>query len=85
MAPAHENDPVSLSVPCSTVAPPLQFPVPLQLIYGDADEVVDSQEIRHWSEGVQSRKSVHCLSGAGHFFHGRLTELKEILQQTAPS
>ncbi|NPU92837.1 MAG: alpha/beta fold hydrolase [Gammaproteobacteria bacterium] len=62
-----------------------QFPVPLQLIYGDADEVVDSQEIRHWSEGVQSRKSVHCLPGAGHFFHGRLTELKEILQQTAPA
>lgn len=59
------------------------FPVPLQLIYGDADEVVDAQEIRRWYDGVQSRKSVHCLPDAGHFFHGRLTELKEILQQTA--
>ena len=59
----------------------LTFSVPLQLIYGDADEVVDPLEIRRWAGRVQSRKSVHCLAGAGHFFHGRLTEVKEILLQ----
>lgn len=56
------------------------FPVPLELIYGDADEVVDPLEIRRWSEQVTSEKSIHCLAGAGHFFHGRLTELKPLVQ-----
>lgn len=53
------------------------FPVPLQLIYGDADEVVDPEAIQHWFDQVSSTKSVTCLPGAGHFFHGRLTEVKD--------
>lgn len=57
-----------------------RFPVPMQLIYGDADEVVDPAAIARWYEQVSSEKSVHCLAGAGHFFHGRLTELKTLLQ-----
>lgn len=55
------------------------FPVPVQMIYGDADEVVDPLEIRRWGEQVQPPKAVTCLEGAGHFFHGRLTELKDII------
>ena len=59
----------------------LTFPVPLELIYGDADEVVDPQEIQRWFDRVQSGKSVFCMTEAGHFFHGRLTELKEVVQR----
>ncbi len=59
----------------------LQFPVPLQLVYGDADEVVDPQAIANWFGQVRSPKTVLCLPAAGHFFHGRLTELKEWVQQ----
>jgi len=57
------------------------FNVPMALIYGDADEVVDSTEIRNWYDTVTSPAQVFCLSGAGHFFHGRLTEVKSILQE----
>jgi len=57
----------------------LQFPCPLTMIYGDADEVVDSNEIRAWGEKVESQKSIHCLNDAGHFFHGRLVEVKDLL------
>lgn len=57
-----------------------QFPVPLTMIYGDADEVVDPHEIARWFDRVRSEKTLHCFSGAGHFFHGRLTELKSVLQ-----
>ncbi|AUM14073.1 alpha/beta hydrolase [Ketobacter alkanivorans] len=57
------------------------FPCPFALIYGDEDEVVDSSEIRSWYDQVQSQKQVYCLQGAGHFFHGRLTEVKTILQE----
>jgi alpha/beta superfamily hydrolase len=56
-----------------------RFDCPMTLIYGDEDEVVDSAEIRQWYERVESEKRVYCLSGAGHFFHGRLTEVKNIL------
>ncbi len=61
----------------------LHFPVPMHLVYGDADEVVNPSEIRSWFERVTSAKQVDCLAGAGHFFHGRLTELKALLQQEA--
>ena len=57
-----------------------RFPVPVHLIYGDADDVVDPLEIRAWVEQVAQPKTVHYLEGAGHFFHGRLTELKDIIQ-----
>ena len=56
-----------------------QFSCPLTLIYGDADEVVDSDEIKSWYQQVSSTKQVHCLAGAGHFFHGRLVEVKKLL------
>lgn len=57
-----------------------RFAVPLHLVYGDADEVVDPAEIQHWADQVESEKRVDCLAGAGHFFHGRLTELKTVLE-----
>ena len=57
-----------------------RFGVPVQLIYGDADDVVDPLEIARWVDQVESEKTVHCLPGAGHFFHGRLTELKDLVQ-----
>lgn len=61
------------------------FPCPMAMIYGDEDEVVDATEIHNWFETVTSAKQVFCLPGAGHFFHGRLTEVKQIVQeQIAP-
>ena len=59
----------------------LQFQPPMGLIYGDADEVVEPTAIKHWFESVTSAKQQFCLPGASHFFHGRLTELKQIVQQ----
>ena len=56
----------------------------MAMIYGDEDEVVDSTEIRRWYETVTGPKQVFCLEGAGHFFHGRLTEVKQIVQEQIP-
>ena len=53
-----------------------EFAVPMTVIYGDQDEVVDCSEIVAWFDSVATEKQVACLAGAGHFFHGRLTELK---------
>jgi len=57
-----------------------EFGCPMAMIYGDADEVVDSTAIKRWSETVTSPIQVFCLPDAGHFFHGRLTEVKDIVQ-----
>ncbi len=71
------------------VAPPVQYegydalqPPPGTLVFqGDEDEVVEPAAVHAW---VASRRQVPELvrfAGAGHFFHGRLTELKTRLQQ----
>lgn len=61
-----------------------EFGCPMGMIYGDEDEVVDSVEIQRWSETITSSAQVFCLPGAGHFFHGRLTEVKDIIQNQLP-
>ena len=53
-----------------------RFAVPLAMIYGDQDEVVDPAQISAWFDAVSTEKRCVCLPGAGHFFHGCLTELK---------
>ena len=60
-----------------------RFPCPLSVVYGDADEVVSSEAMAQWAGNVQSPKQIYCLPGAGHFFHGRLTEVKSILSNEA--
>ena len=48
-------------------------------IYGDADEVIAPANMRAFAEKLGIEVSI--IEGAGHFFHGRLTELKKLLQQ----
>lgn len=66
------------------VAPPVQrFPLEglmapddCAIIYGDADEVVDPRQIAGWVAKQAPSCTVQVLSGAGHFFHGRLNDVK---------
>jgi len=48
---------------------------------GDADEVVPFGEVDDWVERVVPQPHWHVFSDGSHFFHGRLTDLKESLQQ----
>jgi hypothetical protein len=50
---------------------------PWLLVQGDADEVVDPQAVLSWAARVTPAPAVAVLSGASHFFHGRLPELRE--------
>lgn len=75
-----------------TVAPPVQsfdF-APLRppaaawlLVQGDADEVVDSRAVLDWVETLDPRPGLVVMPGVGHFFHGRLNELREVVQNAA--
>lgn len=49
------------------------------LIHGDLDEVVPLPELLDWAR--PQHLPVIVLAGAEHFFHGRLTQLKQIVLQ----
>lgn len=68
-----------------TVAPPLQrfdfsdLQAPQArwlIVQGDADELVDAQEVIRWAGTLSPKPRVTVFPGAGHFFHGRLQELR---------
>ena len=46
-------------------------------IYGNADEVIEPANMQAFAERLGIEASV--VEGAGHFFHGRLSELKKLL------
>ena len=48
-------------------------------IYGNADEVIEPTNMQAFAERLGIEVSI--IEGAGHFFHGRLSELKKRLEQ----
>ncbi|HEY3858921.1 MAG TPA: alpha/beta fold hydrolase [Gammaproteobacteria bacterium] len=50
---------------------------PWLLVQGDADDVVSPQKVLTWARGLKTPPKLAVMSGAGHFFHGRLNELRE--------
>ena len=65
--------PSVLNSPFQRVTP---FGVDTSIIMGDADEIVPYQEVQNWAQQLYPPVEMITLDGAGHFFHGRLTELK---------
>jgi alpha/beta superfamily hydrolase len=49
------------------------------LVQGDADDVVPPEAVLSWAEKQPRKPRLHVLAGAGHFFHGRLHELKPLV------
>ncbi len=71
-----------------TVAPPVSRwgyaglgPVdcPWWVVQGDADDVVDPQAVFSYVAARPEQPQLIRLDGAGHFFHGRLIELRDRL------
>ncbi|WP_227516549.1 hypothetical protein [Moraxella cuniculi] len=48
------------------------------VIYGDQDELVSPASLAKF---VQDRQLPHTVLTTGHFFHGKLVELRDALQQ----
>lgn len=76
-----------------SIAPPVQrfdfarhaLPrCPWWIVMGDADEVVEPQAVFDWAASLPSNASLSRMAGAGHYFHGRLIELRELLDQCLP-
>jgi hypothetical protein len=52
------------------------------LIYGDADELIAPAAMQRWAEG--QHLAVKVIPDAGHFFHGKLRELKQAFMEACP-
>jgi uncharacterized protein len=50
---------------------------PWLIVQGDADDVVPSAQVLAWADALRPRPTVTLLTGAGHFFHGRINELRD--------
>jgi alpha/beta superfamily hydrolase len=69
-----------------TIAPPVQrfdfsglnLPTcPWLIVQGDADEVVDPRGVFDWVDALAPKPQLIVMPGVGHFFHGRLNELRD--------
>jgi alpha/beta superfamily hydrolase len=49
------------------------------LAQGDADDVVPPEAVLAWAAQQPRKPRLHVLAGAGHFFHGKLHELKPLI------
>ncbi|TFF41394.1 alpha/beta hydrolase [Pseudomonas sp. RIT623] len=60
-----------------------QFPLPervkLTIIQPDSDEVVVPQLVYDWSDALSRPHELLKVAECGHFFHGKLTDLKDLL------
>ena len=50
---------------------------PWLIVQGDADEVVDCDDVVAWFDGLAPGPELTVLPDVDHFFHGRLTLLRE--------
>ena len=50
---------------------------PWLIVQGDADEVVPPDLVLAWARTLTPAPQITVLAGAGHFFHGRINDLRE--------
>ncbi|MGY2196778.1 MULTISPECIES: alpha/beta hydrolase [Pseudomonas] len=52
---------------------------PLTLIQPETDEVIDPQLVYDWSDALERPHELLKVAECGHFFHGKLTDLKDLI------
>ncbi|MEQ7920753.1 alpha/beta fold hydrolase [Xanthomonas sp. WHRI 1810A] len=52
---------------------------PLTLIQPESDEVIDPQLVYEWSDNLSRPHELLKVAECGHFFHGKLTDLKDLV------
>jgi alpha/beta superfamily hydrolase len=71
-----------------TVAPPVDLfdfshisapACPWLVVQGDSDDVVDPNKVLAWARSLEPAPRLELLPDVGHFFHGHLRELRDVL------
>jgi hypothetical protein len=52
------------------------------LIQGESDDIVPTVQVKKWVESLEYQPQFVLIEGAGHFFHGRLNALRQVLIDT---
>ncbi|MEP7312350.1 MAG: alpha/beta fold hydrolase [Pseudomonadota bacterium] len=55
---------------------------PWLIVQGDADEVIDAQAVIEWAKRLVPPPRLAVLEGVGHFFHGRLNQLRDTVMES---
>ncbi len=50
---------------------------PWLVVQGDADDMVPTDQVLAWARALEPVPAIALLPGAGHFFHGRINELRD--------
>ncbi|AKS42891.1 alpha/beta hydrolase [Wenzhouxiangella marina] len=58
---------------------------PWLVVQGDEDEVVSSDAVEHWANGLDQGPDLVMMEGAGHFFHRRLMDLRGLIKNHVQS
>ncbi len=79
----HVDGLVSVAPAISRFAAGLQIQpqCPWLVIQGDEDELVDIDETVEWFDSLEPGPALLVMPGGEHFFHGRLSELREIVME----
>lgn len=56
-----------------------EIPCPWIVVQGEQDEVISAEAVFEWVEQVHQKPILIRMPDAGHFFHGKLLELREAL------
>lgn len=70
---------VTVAPSVNLYAAPRAPEMPWLLIQGEEDEVVPLSAVRDWVAGLGNQPDVVIFPAAGHFFHGRLLELRALI------
>jgi uncharacterized protein len=52
---------------------------PWLIVQGGDDELVDAKKVVDWAASLEPAPQVALLPGVGHFFHGRLRQLNQVV------
>jgi hypothetical protein len=58
---------------------PLPQHCPITVIQPETDEVVEPQRVYDWSDALDRPHELLKVAECGHFFHGKLTDLKDLV------
>jgi uncharacterized protein len=60
------------------ITEPLPRPeCPWLIVQGDQDELIELAAVQQWAAGFEPGPQLRVVAGAEHFFHGKLTQLRE--------
>lgn len=59
--------------------------VPTLVLQGEQDEVVSAEAVKDWLNSLSSRPAVRLFPGVGHYFHGRLNDLRAAVEESLRS